>query len=90
MVTRSRKTGLLLDLASSVAALNFTCCLCFLISADHKDFNILAVVVHSFNTNTWEAKAGGFRASLVYREFWDSQCYTNAVLKNTKRILSMP
>jgi hypothetical protein len=25
-----------------------------------------AVVVHAFNTSTWEAEAGGFKASLVY------------------------
>lgn len=46
--------------------------------------------MHSFNTSIWEAEAGGFKASLVYREFQDSQCYTNAVLKNAKRILVMP
>lgn len=62
----------------------------FLISADYKNFNILAVVMHSFNTSIWEAEASGFKARLVYREFQDSQCYTNAVLKNAERILVMP
>jgi hypothetical protein len=45
------------------------------------------VVAHTFNPRTWEAEAGGsqLKVSLVYREFQDSQGYTEPSFKKTTK-----